>query len=155
MIHGMNTFTQFHVLLSLIGIFTGFIVVFGMIGAKRLNGWTAIFLLTTVLTSVTGFFFPFHGITPGIIVGIVSLIVLAIAIFARYMRDLAGGWRSTYVITAVIAQYLNFFVLIAQLFQKVPALMALAPTAFKVAQLAALIVFLVLGILATKRFRDA
>jgi hypothetical protein len=124
MILGMSasTFTLAHVVLSLIGIFSGIIVLFGMFSAKRLAGWTQLFLATTVLTSVTGFFFPFDQFLPSHKVGILSLIVLAVAIFAHYARHLAGAWRSTYVITAAIALYLNVFVLIAQLFQKVPAL---------------------------------
>ena len=157
MIFGMTTFTFVHVVLSLIGIFSGFVVVLGLLAAKRLDGWTAIFLASTVLTSVTGFLFPFHGVTPGIVVGIVSLIVLAIAIPARYVFHLAGGWRRTYVITAMLALYLNVFVLIAQLFMKVPALKALAPTQseppFKVSQLVVLIVFVALTIAAAKKFR--
>jgi hypothetical protein len=154
---GMSAFTAFHVLLSLVGIAAGFVVTFGLLLAKRLPGWTATFLVTTVLTSVTGFMFPVHHFLPSHGVGIVSLIALSLAIYALYMRRLAGGWRRVYVIDAVIAQYLNFFVLIVQLFQKVPALKALAPTQsegpFKVAQLGALVLFIVLGILATKRFR--
>jgi hypothetical protein len=158
MILGMTTLTFVHVVISLIGIFSGFVVVFGFLAGKRLDGWTALFLSTTVATSVTGFFFPFHGVTPGHILGILSLIVLALAIFARYGRQLAGGWRKTYVITAVMAQYLNFFVLIVQSFQKVPALKAMAPTQsegpFKVTQLVALVVFLGLGIAGAVKFRD-
>jgi hypothetical protein len=157
MIFGMTTFTFVHVVLSLIGIFSGFVVVLGLLAAKRLDGWTAIFLASTVLTSVTGFLFPFHGVTPGIVVGIVSMIVLAIAIPARYVFHLASGWRRTYVITAMLALYLNVFVLIAQLFMKVPALKALAPTQseppFKVSQLVVLIVFVALTIAAAKKFR--
>jgi hypothetical protein len=159
MAHELPTFTLAHVAISLIAIFAGFIVVFGMLAAKRLNGMTAIFLLFTVLTSVTGFFFPFHGITPGIVVGIISLIVLTIAIFARYARHLEGGWRRTYAITAVFALYLNFFVLIVQLFRKVPALHALAPTGseppFKIAQATALVLFVARAIFSAKRFRSA
>ncbi len=102
MIFGMTTFTFVHVLLSLIGIFSGFVVVFGLLVAKRLDGWTALFLASTVLTSVTGFLFPFHGFLPSHGVGILSLLVLAIASFARYGRHLAGSWRRTYVITAVM-----------------------------------------------------
>jgi hypothetical protein len=158
MILGMTTLTFVHVVISLMGIFSGLVVIFGMLAAKRLDGWTALFLATTVATSVTGFFFPFHGVTPGHILGILSLIALTLAIFARYGCQLAGGWRKTYVITAVIAQYLNFFVLIVQSFQKVPALKAMAPTQaegpFKAAQLVALVVFLVLGIAAAIKFRD-
>ncbi len=155
---GLAIFTLVHVVLSLIGILSGFVVVFGLLTAKRLDGWTAVFLSTTVLTSVTGFFFPFHGFTPAIGVGIVSLIVLAAAIFARYVRHLAGAWRRTYVITSVIALYLNVFVLIVQLFEKVPDLKAMAPTQseppFKVTQLIVLVLFVVLAIIASIRFRN-
>ena len=155
----LGAFTVFHVLLSLVGIGTGFIAIFGLIAGRWLNLWVQVFLWTTILTSVTGFFFPFKGITPGIILGIISLVVLAISVFALRGKNLAGGWRSAFVITAVIAQWLNFFVLIAQLFEKVPALHQLAPTnsegPFKIAQLTALILFLVLGFLATKNFRHA
>jgi hypothetical protein len=153
----LEAFTLFHVILSLIGIASGFVVVFGLIGSKRLDGWTGWFLLTTAATSLTGFFFPFHGFLPSYAVGIVSLIVLAIAIAARYLFYLAGAWRRTYVITAVIALYLNFFVLIVQLFRKVPALEALAPTQseppFQITQLVALVFFAVLGFRAAVKFR--
>jgi hypothetical protein len=158
MMLGMSTFTLVHVLLSLVGIFAGFVVVFGLLISKLLTGWTALFLASTVLTSVTGFFFPFHGVTPGLVIGILSLIVLAIAIFARYRRHLAGGWRRSYVISSMIALYFNVFILIVQLYEKVPALKALAPTQseapFKITQLAALALFVGLTILATVRFRN-
>jgi hypothetical protein len=157
MFSGLSTFTQVHVVISLIGIVAGLIVAFGMLTAKRLDRWTALFLLTTVATSVTGFFFPFHGFTPAIVVGIVSTVVLAVAILARYGRKLAGAWRWIYVVTALLALYLNVFVLIVQLFQKVPTLKALAPTQseppFQIAQLVTLTLFVVLTILAVRRFR--
>jgi hypothetical protein len=156
MIPGMTAFTFFHVVLSLVGILSGFVVFFGLVTGKRLNGWTGLFLTTTMATSVTGFLFPFHKFLPSHGVGIVSLIVLAVAIFARYGRGLAGAWRRTYVVNAVISLYLNFFVLIAQLFMKVPALKALAPTQseppFLVTQVAVMVIFIVLGFLAGKRF---
>ena len=158
MIFGMSTFTFAHVVLSLVGIGSGFVVVLGLLTAKRLDGWTALFLATTVLTSVTGFFFPFHRFLPSHAVGILSLIVLALAISALYVRHLAGAWRRTYVISVVIALYFNVFVLVAQLFQKVPALRAMAPTQseppFKITQLAVLALFIALAILAAMRFRD-
>jgi hypothetical protein len=158
MILGMSTLTFVRVVLSLIGIFAGFFVVLGLLTSKRLDGWTALFLASTVATSVTGFFFPFHGITPADVFGILSLIALPVAMFARYGRNLAGGWRRTYVVTAMIALYLNVFVLIAQLFDKVPALKALAPTKseprFKVTQLVVLVLFVALTIAAAIRFRD-
>jgi len=160
MIFGMSlaTYTIVHVLISLIGIGTGLIVLFGMLGGKLLSPWNGIFLVTTVLTSVTGFFFPFTKVTPGIILGILSMIVLAIAIFAVYVFHLNGAWRRTYAITALIALYFNIFVLIAQLFAKVPAIHALAPTGtetpFKVAQTLLLVLFIVLITAAAKKFRN-
>jgi hypothetical protein len=159
MILGLSTaaFTSLHVLLSLIGIATGFIVVFGMIGARWLSRWNTLFLVTTLLTSVTGFLFPFKGVTPGIVVGVLSILVLILAAVALYSGHLAGGWRGTYVISAAVALYFNFFVLIVQSFEKVPALKSLAPTQseapFKIAQLLALIVFIFLTVLAFRRFR--
>jgi hypothetical protein len=157
-ISGMSAFTLFHILLSLVGIATGFVVAFGLLLAKHWRGWTAAFLSTTVLTSLTGFLFPVHHFMPSHGVGIVSLIALALAIYALYVRRLAGAWRRVYVIDAVIALYLNFFVLIVQTFQKVPDLKALAPTQteapFNVTQLTALVVFALLGIFATRRFRN-
>jgi hypothetical protein len=153
----LSAFTLFHVLLSLIGIGSGFIVVFGMFASQRLDGWTTLFLTTTAATSVTGFLFPIHGVTPGLVLGIISLVFLAVAIAARYRFRLAGGWRKTYAVTAVIALYLNFFVLIVQLFQKVPSLKALAPTQseppFQIVQLTALVLFTVLAIGAAVKFR--
>jgi len=153
----LTAFTLFHVALSLVGILSGFVVLAGFLSAKRSNGWTAVFLVTTVLTSVTGFLFPFHKFLPSHAVGIVSLIVLAVAIPALYVFRLAGPWRLTYVIGSVIALYLNVFVLVAQLFMKVPALKALAPTQseppFLGTQVVVMLVFIVLGVLAAKRFR--
>ena len=153
----MNAFLEFHVALSLIGIVSGFVVVFGMIGSKTCPGWTKVFLWTTLATSVTGFFFPIHGITPALATGIISVVVLAFTFYALYGKKLFGGWRTVYVVTAVIAQYLNFFVLIVQSFLKIPALHALAPTQkeppFAIAQGLGLLLFIVLGVLAAKRFR--
>ena len=151
------TFTLAHVVISLIGIGSGLVVSLGMLNGKRLDGWTGFFLATTVLTSATGFGFPFEHLLPAHIVGVISLVVLALAIFARYGRRLAGAWRRVYVIGAVVALYLNVFVLVVQLFRRVPALQALAPTQseppFAIAQLAVLALFIVLGVFATKRFR--
>jgi hypothetical protein len=159
MISGMSTLTFVHVLLSLIGIFSGVIVLFGMLAAQRMNGLTSLFIVTTVLTSVTGFFFPITKVTPGIILGVLSLIALAIAIYARYGAKMAEGWRSGYVITATIALYFNVFVLIAQAFMKVPALHAMAPTGseppFLIAQVICMVIFIVLGRLAVKKFHPA
>ena len=116
MILGMtlSTFTQVHVLISLVGIGSGFIVVYGLLAGKRFDGGTAIFLVSTVLTSATGFLFPVEHLLPSHVVGIISLVVLAVAILARCARHLIGGWRSTYVICAVLALYLNVFVLVVQ-----------------------------------------
>ena len=159
MILGMSTatFTFVHVLISLIGIATGFVVLLGLLSGKRMDGWTAIFLASTVLTSVTGFLFPVEHVMPSHILGTMSLIVLAVAIFARYPKRLAGGWRRTYVITALIAFYFNVFVAVVQSFAKIPALKALAPTQkeppFLVAQLTVLLIFVVLTIRATSKFQ--
>jgi hypothetical protein len=146
-----------HVALSLVGLVTGFVVIWGMYNARPLDRWTAVFLATTLLTSLTGFLFPIHGFTPAIGLGIISLPVLGLAIFARYGRHLVGPWRKVFVITAVVAQYLNFFVLIVQSFMKIPALHDLAPTQseppFAIAQAVALVAFVALGILATIKFR--
>jgi hypothetical protein len=154
---GLTIFTLVHVVISLIGILSGLVVASGFLTAKRLDGWTPTFLGSTVLTSVTGFLFPFHGLLPSHVVGLISLVILALAIFARYGRELAGAWRTTYVLTAMLALYLNVFVLVVQLFQKVPALKAVAPTQteppFKVAQIAVLVLFVMLTILAAVRFR--
>jgi hypothetical protein len=159
MILGMSiaAFTTLHVVISLIGIATGFIVAFGMIGGRRLPLWNALFLATTALTSLTGFLFPFKGVTPGIVIGILSILILIVAVIALYSKQLTGGWRGTYVITAMLAQYFNFFVLIVQSFEKVPSLHALAPTGseapFKIVQLLVLVLFIALTVFAFKRFR--
>jgi hypothetical protein len=153
----LKTFTLVHVAISLLGIASGFVVLFGLIAGKRLDAWTAFFLATTIATSVTGFGFPIQGVTPGIVLGVISLVVLAVALYARYGRHLAGAWRPVYIITAVMALYLNVFVLIVQSFQKVPALKATAPTQseppFAIAQAVTLVAFIALGFLAGKRFR--
>jgi len=159
MILGMSTstFTLVHVLISLIGIGTGFIAVFGLLNGKLLPGWTRIFLLSTVLTSVTGFLFPVEHLLPSHKVGILSLIVLAAAIAALYAFHLARKWRAIYVITAIMALYLNCFVAVVQSFLKIPALHAMAPTGteppFLVAQAIVLLLFIVLGFFTTRRFR--
>jgi hypothetical protein len=158
MILGMSlaTYTFLHVLISLIGIATGFVVLFGLLTENRLDRWTAIFLTTTALTSITGFGFPFDHLLPSHIVGILSLVMLAFAIPARYLLHLTGAWRWVYVIGSTLALYLNVFVLIVQSFEKVPALKALAPTQkeppFLVAQLLALLIFATLTVFATVRF---
>ena len=157
MVLGMSlqTFTLIHVLISLAGIASGLAVMYGFLTNKRLDGWTAVFLTTTALTSLTGFLFPFMGMTPAIMVGTISLVVLAITIVIRYPLHLA--WRKTYVIAACVALYFNVFVLVVQSFEKVSALKAIAPTQkeppFAIAQLAVLVLFVVLTTLAVKKFR--
>jgi len=154
----MSTFTLIHVALSLVGIFTGLAVFLGLLTGNKMNSLTAVFLITTAATSLTGFcYFPFLGFTPGQVFGILSMIVLAIAIYSRTVRRLSGIWCRIYVITALFALYLNVFVLVVQSFQKVPALKALAPTQseppFFIAQGIVFVLFLGFGIRAALRFR--
>lgn len=150
-------FTLIHVVLSVLGIVTGCVVVGGLAAGARLSGWTAVFLASTILTSATGFGFPVSGVTPAQIVGVVSLVVLAVCFAARYWKRLEGSWRTTYVITAVTALYLNVFVLVVQLFAKTPALAALAPMQqgpyFVVTQALGLVFFVGLGRAALRGFR--
>lgn len=153
----LQHFTLVHILISLVAIASGFGVLAGMLHANKLPRWTFVFLVTTIATSVTGFFFPFVNITPAIIVGIISLVLLAKACYALYVKKLAGFCNKVYVISAVTALYLNVFVLIVQMFQKFPDLKALAPNQseppFAITQGAVLVTFLWLGFLAVKRFR--
>ena len=166
MILGLSTanFTLLHVIISLVAIASGLVVLFGMLGSHRMPGWTLFFLVTTILTSVTGYFFPIHGFTPAQAVGAVSLVILLIALIALYGKHLSGAWRWIYVVTAVTALWFNVFVLIVQSFEKVSLLNPLAPqvgppfsepqnTHFVIAQAAALVFFVVLGIVAALRFR--
>ena len=152
----LRLLTQIHVAISLVGILSGLIVLVGLLTARRLDGWTALFLASTVATSLTGFLFPFNGFTPAIGVGIISLVILAVAIFARYSKRLVRGWRWIYTVTAMLSLYLNVFVLIVQLYQKLPSLHALAPTQseapFIATQLVTLLLFLLLTILAVRKF---
>jgi hypothetical protein len=152
-----SAFTTLHVVISLIGIASGLVVLAGMIGGHRLPALTALFLVTTILTSVTGFLFPISQLLPSHIVGAISLVVLVVALAALYGFRLSGAWRWIYVVTAVLALYLNAFVGVVQAFQKLPLLQALAPTQseppFAVAQIVVLIVFALLGYLAVRRFR--
>ena len=152
-----SAFTTLHVVVSLIGIAAGLIVLTGMINGRRLPGWTALFLVATILTSVTGFLFPISELLPSHVVGAVSLVVLAVALVALYAFHLSGAWRSIYIVTAVLALYLNVFVGVVQAFQKLPFLQALAPTQseppFAVAHIAVLAVFALLGYLALRRFQ--
>jgi hypothetical protein len=161
MILGMSlsTFTTVHVIISLIAIVSGIIVMFGLLGSKRMPGMTAIFLLFTILTSATGFLFPFEKLLPSHMIGILSLVLLAIACIALYGMNLSAAWRSVYVVTAMTSLYLNVFVLIIQAFLKVPALHALAPSVppseppFAVIQGIVLVFFVVVIIGAVRRFR--
>lgn len=152
-------YTLFHVALSLVGIASGFVVIYGMLQNQRLDRWTALFLVTTVATSVTGFGFPFEKLLPSHIFGVISLALLAVTIAARYRFQMIGPWRLAYVVTALMAQYLDVFVLVVQAFLKIPALHALAPNQneppFAIAQGIVLVAFIVLGVLAAKRFRPA
>jgi len=158
MILGMSisTFTTVHVIISLIGIASGAVVLFGMLSERRFNGLTELFLATTILTSVTGFFFPRDHILPSHIVGIISLVLLAAAVVALNVYRLAGFWRVVYIVCAAMALYLNVFVGVIQAFLKLSFLHSLAPTQseppFLVAQILVLAIFVVLGFLSVKRF---
>jgi hypothetical protein len=158
MIIGLSvaTFTLLHVFISLIAIASGLVVAFGMLGSHRMPGWTPLFLVITILTSVTGFFFPIHGFTPALAVGAISLVILLIALIALYGKRLIGSWRRIYIASAITALYFNVFVLVVQSFQKVPVLQPLAPTQseppFLIAQTGALVVFVILGVIAVRRF---
>jgi hypothetical protein len=150
-------FTLFHVALSLVGIVSGFVVAVGLLRSRGLDCWTRVFLWTTAATSVTGYLFLVHKLMPSHILGFISLVVLSVTAFALYKHRLMGHWRWIYAGGAVMSLYLNFFVLIAQSFAKIPALKAMAPTQseppFAMAQGAALLVFAALGIAACLRFR--
>jgi hypothetical protein len=159
---GMSTFTLVHVIISLIGIAAGFVVMFGMLGSNRMPGWTAIFLLFTILTSATGFLIPpllTEKLLPSHVIGILSLVLLAIACFALYGQKLSGSWRWIYVLTALLAQYFNVFVLVIQSFLKVGPLHALAPSVppseppFAIVQGIVLVFFIIVIIGAIWRFR--
>ena len=157
MILGMTTatYTLVHVVISLIGIVSGLVVMYGLLAGKRLDGWTGLFLATTVATSVSGFGFPVDHLLPSHIVGIISLVALAVAILGRYAFHRAGAWGRTYVISAAIALYLNVFVLVAQSFQKEPAQREpQREPPFLIAQLVVMALFVVLTIFAAKRFRE-
>jgi hypothetical protein len=157
----LSTFTMLHVIISLVGIVSGLVVLSGLLGSSRMPGWTALFLLTTILTSVTGFGFPFTALLPSHMIGILSLVLLAIACIALYGMKLSGAWRWIYAVTAMVALYLNIFVLIIQSFLKIPALTALAPgnppsgPAFAVVQGLVLLFFVLVIIGTVRRFRPA
>jgi hypothetical protein len=157
----LSAFTTLHVIISLIAIVAGLVVMFGMVGPYHSGGLAAVFLLFTILTNVTGFMFPFNGVTPGIVIGILSCVLLAVACLALYSKKLAGPWRWIYLLTALISLYLNVFVLVIQSFLKIPPLHELAPgnppagPAFAVVQGIVLIFFAVMIIQVWRRFRPA
>ncbi|MFO1094307.1 MAG: hypothetical protein U0992_13525 [Planctomycetaceae bacterium] len=151
----LAAYTLLHVAISLIAIVAGFVVISQMVQWRESRARTAVFSVTTILTSVTGFGFSATQLTPGHVFGIVSLIALGLAVYGRYSRKLAGKWRATYVISAIFAQYLNFVVLIVQSFQKISFLQALPPFVSLTVQLVTLVAFIVLGIRAVARFRPA
>jgi hypothetical protein len=152
-------FTFLHVFLSLLGIGAGIFIIYGLLTSRRLSILTVLFLVSTVATSLTGFLFPFKGFTPGLILGVLSMIALVLAIVALYVKKLDGPWRGTYVVSAMVAYYFNFFVLVAQSFDKVPTLHSFAPTqaspGFGFTQAAVLVVFILLTIRAFKKFHPA
>ena len=151
------TLTLVHTVISIVAITAGLVVVGGLIAGVRIDGWTGIFLVTTAVTSITGFFFPFSELTASQWIGIISLVILPLVIAARYWKHLAGGWRGTYVIGTVLVLYLNFFVLMVQLFRRIPALLVAAPKQteppFVLTQLLVLALFAWLGFAAFRRFR--
>ena len=153
----LQIYTIIHTLISLVAILTGFVVLFGLLTGNRIDGWTKWFLISAVATTVTGFFFPFHGITPAIKLGIIASVVLVITIYARYAKHLAGAWRWIYVVGASVTLYFNVFVGIVQSLEKIPALKAMAPTQseppFKLTQLVVLALFVILTLVAVIRFR--
>ena len=153
---GTPAFTLIHTALSLIGIVAGLVALFGLFRSNPLNSWTLIFIVTTAATTLTGFLFPFHGFTPAIGTGIVSSLVLAVTILARYAFNMVGAWRWIYVVGAVVSLYLNCFVLVVQGFLKVPALHALAPQGnepvFALTQGLVLVLFVIAGFIAVRRF---
>ena len=157
MFFDLQMFTLIHVVISVLGIVAGLVVAGGLVAGKRLDGWIALFLVTTILTSVTGFMFPFTAVLPPHVVGAISLVVLAVCLAARYWKQLDGRWRAVFVITAVTALYLNVFVLVVQLFLKTPPLAALAPTQqelpFALTQALVLALFVWLGWSAMRGFR--
>ncbi|HKT61417.1 MAG TPA: hypothetical protein VJQ46_15290 [Gemmatimonadales bacterium] len=149
MLFNITTFTFLHVALSLVGLIAGPVVVGGLMSGRRLDGWTGTFLVTTFLTNLTGFGFPFVKLLPSHVLGIISLILIPVVMYALYIKHLEGGWRRVYVVGAVMALYFNAFVLVAQLFHRIPALIVLAPKQkeppFQIAQLLLLVLFIVLG----------
>lgn len=147
-----------HVIISLAGIATGLVVLFGLIAGKRMNGWTAAFFVTNIATSVSGYVIPADRLLPSHIVGVLALAALGVGLLGRYQRGMSGRWRATYIVSSSVATYLNVFVAVVQAFQKVPALHALAPTQseppFAIAQAVVLIIFVMLTVMATRAFHE-
>ena len=156
MIFDIKTFTLIHTLISLIGITSGLVVMGGLMAGKRLDGWVGLFLITTALTSITGFGFPFIGLIASHYIGLFSLLILPPVIYARYRKHLIGSWRGVFVVGTALTLYFNFFVLVVQLFRRVPALLVSAPTGkeppFVVTQLLVMAMFAVLSVAAYKKF---
>lgn len=152
----IEAFTVLHVVISMLAIFAGFVVVGGLFASAPLPGWTAFFLVMTILTSLTGFLFPFKTVTPAIVVGVIASLILIVALVALYRHRLAGRWRAVYVAGAIASLYLNVFVFIAQSFQKVSFVHPYAPTGseppFLISQGLTLAAFVILGVLAARRF---
>jgi len=159
MFAGLSTMTWIHTLLSLVGIASGMVVVKGLLSSRPMGGWSALFLASAVLTSVTGFLLPSAGFGPSHWVGVISLVLLAFALLARYGLHLSGAWRWIYAVGVVLSLYFLFFVLVAQFFAKIPALHALAPTQseppFAVAEGMLLVLFVILTVVAAVKFRPA
>jgi hypothetical protein len=153
----ITTVTLFHTVISIVAIAAGLVVVGGLIAGVRIDGWTGIFLVTTAVTSITGFFFPFGKLLASHWIGIISLVILPFVIAARYWKQLRGGWRGIYVVGTVLVLYLNFFILLVQLFRRIPALLVAAPKQteppFVLTQLLVLALFAWLGVAAFRRFR--
>ena len=152
----LHVFTVVHTLITVVELVAGALVLLKLMQGE-LSGLTGLFLITAALTSLTGFLFPFHGITPGIKLGVITLLSTGVAAFALYSFNLLGGWRRTFVISVVITLYFDAFVAVVQSFEKIPALHALAPTGkelpFAIAQGVVLLIFLYMGFLSVKRFR--
>ena len=157
MIMDITTLTLGHTVISIVAIAAGLVVVGGLIAGARIDGWTGIFLVTTALTSITGFFFPLTPFLPSHWIGVISLLILPFVIAARYWKHLRGGWRGIYVVGTVLVLYLNFFILLVQLFRRIPALIVAAPKQteppFVLTQLLVLALFAWLGFAAFRRFR--
>src|SRR5579859_1038960 len=157
----LSAFTMLHVIISLIGIVSGLVVLSGLLGSRIVPGWTALFLVTTILTSATGFLFPFDKLLPSHMIAILSLVLLLVACIALYVMNLAGAWRWIYMLTALIALYLNVFVLVIQSFLKIGPLHALAPSVppseppFAIVQGIVLVLFIIAMIGSVRRFRPA